>query len=130
MGLGRGLQRIPFCDDQGLQDLDLLQVVGAALKEWGEGTQICNMAKISVWHSPWKRSCPCPGAGIQCQRSCEGECVSPAVFMSFFCPHITPDTTEQLEDSWDSDGGEGDRGCSVSLSPELPTGSSGEMCGC
>lgn len=35
MGLGRGLQRIPFCDDQGLQDLDLLQVVGAALKEWG-----------------------------------------------------------------------------------------------
>lgn len=52
MGLGRGLQRIPFCDDQGLQDLDLLQVVGAALKEWGEGTQICNMAKTSVWHSP------------------------------------------------------------------------------
>lgn len=56
--------------------------------------------------------------------------MSPTVFVSFFCPHITPGTTEQPEDSWDSDGGEGDRGCSVSLSLELPTGSSGEMCGC
>lgn len=56
--------------------------------------------------------------------------MSPTVFVSFLCPHITPGTTEQLEDSWDSDGGEGDRGRSVSLSLELPTESSGEMCGC
>lgn len=36
MGLERGLQKILFCDDQGLQELNL-QLVGAALKD-GEKT--------------------------------------------------------------------------------------------
>lgn len=34
MGLGRGLLRMPFRGDQGLQGLGLYQAVGAALKEW------------------------------------------------------------------------------------------------
>lgn len=40
----------------------------------------------------------------------------PTVFASFFCPHITPGTTEQLEDSWDSDAGEGQGLLCVSVS--------------
>ena len=50
-----------------------------------------------------------------------------AVFTSFLYPYVTPGTAEQLEDSWDSDAGEGGKGCSVSLSLELP-GRAQERC--
>lgn len=53
--------------------------------------------------------------------------MSPAVFTSFLCPYMTPGIAEQLEDSWDSDAGEGGRGCPVFLSLEL-LGGAQERC--